>query len=188
MAFLHVENATYIDMPVLCVTVLLIFHILTTKMGVNSSKCCNISLEIQKSEMVWTIYQVDTSNPYHCKGWYSMWKKFKDATNYRLTMKPPLTQVVILIEHLWFCIIKLKPWLALSVWYVELKLYLLYQLRKLRLVRTVSSPVLRCEKSTSKDLARRIRMCDVTAKSAKNLTGMAPKEKYIYIEAGIKTF
>ena len=31
-------------------------------------------------------------------------------------------------------------------------------------------------------------MCDVTAKSAKNLTGMAPKEKYIYIEAGIKTF
>ena len=71
---------------------------------------------------------------------------------------------------------------------MELKLYLLYQLRKLRLVRTVSSPVLRCEKSTSKDLARRIRMCDVTAKSAKNLTGMAPKEKYIYIEAGIKTF
>lgn len=52
MASLHVENAPYIDMPVLYVTVLLIFHILTTKMGVNSSKCCNISLEIQKSEMV----------------------------------------------------------------------------------------------------------------------------------------
>lgn len=52
MASLHVESATYIDMPVLCVTVLLIFHILTAKMGVNLSKCCNISLEIQKSEMV----------------------------------------------------------------------------------------------------------------------------------------